>query len=192
MPVCSSAQTHCIISCRGAAGFLAAFSSFFFAWYTLFTRAVYFGFFTTAAVGSFRFCFPLEADPEESQCRSFLPSTKSSLVFVAVLTASNHSLSSAIGSIMDILLTASSGIWSSIIFLKATPVTLALTFQFSISSRNWSMSPLYLTFIISRRAFTSSWVGPKRRTTCSAQIGQNSYPSSLVKQVLLSSGFASS
>ena len=48
--VCASAQTLCIISCRGAAGFLAAFSSFFFAWYTLFSLAVYFGFFTTAAV----------------------------------------------------------------------------------------------------------------------------------------------
>ena len=36
-----------------------------------FFLAVYFGFFTTAAVGSFRFRFPLEADPEESPYRSF-------------------------------------------------------------------------------------------------------------------------
>ena len=68
------------ISCLGAAGFLAAFSSFFFAWYTLFSSAVYFGFFTTAAIGSFRFLFPLEADPEESVFLSFLPSDRKSVV----------------------------------------------------------------------------------------------------------------
>ena len=153
--------------------FFAAFSSFFLVWYTLLSLAVYFCIFDIVTVGSFRFCFPLVADPHESPCRSFLPSTKFSSAFDAVLTATNHSLSPRFGSIMDILLTASSGKWSSIIFLKATPVTLPLTFQFSISSRNWSLSPLYLTFMISRSAFTCSWVGPKRRTTCSAKIAHN-------------------
>ena len=103
----ASAQTLCIISCRGATGFFAAFSTFFLAWYTLFSLAVYFGFFTTAAVGSFRFLFPLEADPEESVFLSFLPSWKSSSFHTALRTASSHSLSSGIGSIMDNRLTAS-------------------------------------------------------------------------------------
>ena len=179
--MCASAQTLSIISCRGAAGFFAALCSFFLAWYSLLSFAVYFGCFAVVTGGSFGFRFPLEADPAESLCRSFLHSTKSSSAFDAVLTASNHSRSSAIRFIMDILPTASSGIWSSIIFLKATPVTLVLRIQFSISSRNWSMSAFYLTLIISRSSFTSSWVGPKHRTTCSAKIAHNSYPSGLVK-----------
>ena len=89
---------------------LGDFSSLFLSWNTRFSLVVYFGYFAVVSGGSFRFRFPLEADPEESRCRSFLPSTKSSLAFDPVLTASNHSLSSAIGSIMDILLTASSGV----------------------------------------------------------------------------------
>ena len=36
IPVCASAKTLSIISCRGAAGFFAAFSSFLLAWYPLF------------------------------------------------------------------------------------------------------------------------------------------------------------
>ena len=89
---------------------LPLFPSFFFAWYTLFSLAVYFGFFTAAAVCSFHFLFPLEADPEESVFFSFLPSWKSSSFRTAVRTASSDSLSSGIGSIMDNRLTASSGI----------------------------------------------------------------------------------
>ena len=44
IPVCVSAQTVCIIFCRGAVFPFSTFSSFFFVWYTLFSLAVYFGF----------------------------------------------------------------------------------------------------------------------------------------------------
>ena len=138
-----------LLRCRW---FLRRLFLLFLCLYILFSLAVYFNFFTTAAFSLLRFLFPLEADPEQSVFSSFLPSWKSSSFRTAVWTASSHSLPSGIGSIMDNLLTASSGIWSSIIFLKTSAVTLTLRFQLSISNRHWSMSPLYLTFIICRSA----------------------------------------
>jgi len=107
--------------------------------------------------------------------RAFL-SLKSSSARVTVRTASNHSPLSTYSRCQS-RRNASTGSSSSIIFLQAIPVTLAWILRFSISIKNWAPSPRYLTDTISRRDFSASWVGPKRRRGCCAQTCLNSYPS---------------
>ena len=102
------------------------------------------------------------------------------LIFNCIGKCFQHSLSSMYSCCIDIRLMASSGTWSSTIFLKAIPVTFAQLFLLSICCRNSSMSPLYLIWYSSRRALTSSWVGPNRRMTCYLNISHWSYPSCLV------------
>ena len=70
--------------------------------------------------------------------------------------------------------------WSSTIFLNAIPITFARLFLLSICCKNLLMSPLYLIWYSSRRALTSSWVGPNRQINCSLNIFHWSYPSCLV------------
>jgi len=54
-----------MIFCRGTDFLLASLSYFVLAWYTLFSLAVYLGFFVVfVVVGLSRFLFPLEFDPE--------------------------------------------------------------------------------------------------------------------------------
>jgi len=96
IPVCALAQTRCIMFCRGAAFPFSIFSSFFFAWYIHFSLAVYLGFFVVfPVVGSSRFLFPLEFDPEKLFSLSIFTSWKSSASWTACRRASIQSLSLA-------------------------------------------------------------------------------------------------
>jgi len=107
IPVCASAQTRCILFCLGAAFSLSTFSSFFFAWYILFSLVVYLGFFIVfAVVCSSCFLFPLEVDPEELLSLSLFPSWKSSSSWTACLRASIQSRTSAYSWCIDIHRTA--------------------------------------------------------------------------------------
>ena len=172
-------HTRCIIFYRGAAvSFLTLAASFFAAWYTLFSVAVYFGFLAIAVTCSGAFHF-WATGPKEFPL-SLRHSLRSSSSLTALRSASSHSLSSMSSCCIDIRLMASSGTWSSTIFLKAKPVTFAQLFLLSICCRNSSISPLYLIWYSSRRALTSSWVDPNRRITCSLNISHRSYPSYLV------------
>ena len=130
---------------RGAAiSFLTLAASFFAAWYTLFSLAVYFGFLAVAVNCSRAFRFWATV-PKEFPL-SFRLSWRSSSSLTALRSASSHSLSSIYSCCIDIRLIASSGTWSSTIFLKAIPVTFARLFLLSISCKNSSMSPLYLSW----------------------------------------------
>ena len=129
-----------------------------------------------ACWGAFRFWATV---PKEFPL-SFRLSSRASSSLTALRSASNHSLSSMYSSCMDIRLIASAGTSSSTIFLKAIPVTFARLFFLSISGKNLSISPLYLIWYSSRRALTSSWVGPNRQMTWSLNIFHCSYPSCLV------------
>ena len=120
---------------------------------------------------------PLGTPEGPSPRRLFLFSLKSSSTRVTVLTASNHSPYST-GSLHERHRNASSGSWSSIIFLRAILVTLAQMFRYSISSNNLAMSLRYMTKPISCRPFSASWVRPKHRRACPAKTCQNWYPAS--------------
>jgi len=66
IPVCASAQTRSIIFGRGAVFSFTPFSSFFFAWYTLFSLAVFLGFVVAfAVIGSSHCLGPFEFEPEK-------------------------------------------------------------------------------------------------------------------------------
>jgi len=122
--------------------------------------------------GNFLFSPLVTLDGLPSQ--GLFSSLNSSSARVTVLTASNHTPSSTYF-LNDSRLNGSSQILSSIIFIQAIQMTLAWMVKFSISGKNLARSPRYRTRPISRRAFSSSFGGPKGRNPCSAKMCQNSY-----------------
>ena len=98
------------------------------------------------------FPFSPLAPPEGPPPQSRFCSLKSSSALVTVLTTSNHSPSSMYSRNQSRRNT-SSGIYSSIIFLHAIPVTLTCMLRFSIFSKNFVISLWYLTKPICVRIF---------------------------------------
>ena len=111
IPVCASAQTWWIIFCPGTTFPFSTFSTFFFAWYTLFSLAVHLGCFVVVALmGSSGYLFPPEFASEKLLSLRVFHSWKSSSSRTGCRRASIQCLSSAYSWCFDMCRTASSSI----------------------------------------------------------------------------------